>query len=181
MPQLKKVVLAVGNRLIYANTYDEALSQLSGGAQALVEQATAAAPAASAAASTAKASAPTGDPRLQRVREHLQRYRELTAQGHLSEAGKELEAIEAEVSESEAISRAVGRSLLRGVGRAQSTDEMARIAQSPYEIERFVEKTPAFEWEPLWKALHIQKRSSCFVRRAPGCNAGLRIGANHYQ
>lgn len=42
-------------------------------------------------------------------------------------------------------------------GRAQSTDEMARIAQSPYEIERFVEKTPAFEWEPLWKALHIQE------------------------
>ena len=31
MPQLKKVVLAVGNRLIYADTYDEALAQLSGG------------------------------------------------------------------------------------------------------------------------------------------------------
>ena len=29
MPQLKKVVLAVGNRLIYADTYDEALAQLS--------------------------------------------------------------------------------------------------------------------------------------------------------
>ena len=31
MPQLKKVVLAVGNRLIYADTYEEALAQLSGG------------------------------------------------------------------------------------------------------------------------------------------------------
>ena len=31
MPQLKKVVLAVGNRLIYADTYDEALAQLTGG------------------------------------------------------------------------------------------------------------------------------------------------------
>ena len=28
MPQLKKIVLAVGNRLIYANTYDQALAQL---------------------------------------------------------------------------------------------------------------------------------------------------------
>jgi uncharacterized membrane protein (UPF0182 family) len=28
MPQLKKVVLAVGNRLIYTDTYDEALAQL---------------------------------------------------------------------------------------------------------------------------------------------------------
>ena len=31
MPQLKKVVLAVGNRLIYADTYDEALAQLAAG------------------------------------------------------------------------------------------------------------------------------------------------------
>ena len=34
MPQLKKVVLAVGNRLIYADTYDEALAQLAGGNRA---------------------------------------------------------------------------------------------------------------------------------------------------
>ena len=45
MPQLKKVVLAVGNRLIYADTYDQALAQLSGGAQQLIQQAAAAAPA----------------------------------------------------------------------------------------------------------------------------------------
>ena len=31
MPQLKKVVLAVGNRLIYADTYEQALAQLSAG------------------------------------------------------------------------------------------------------------------------------------------------------
>jgi uncharacterized membrane protein (UPF0182 family) len=98
MPQLKKVVLAVGNRLIYADTYEQAVAQLSGGAQELVEQATAAAPTkpASAAAGPAPA-APAGDPRLQRVRDHLRRYRELAAQGHWAEAGKELEAIEAEV------------------------------------------------------------------------------------
>ena len=40
MPQLKKVVLAVGNRLIYTDTYDEALAQLSTGAQQLIQQAT---------------------------------------------------------------------------------------------------------------------------------------------
>src|ERR1700676_3833145 len=31
MPQLKKVVLAIGNRLIYADSYEEALAKLSGG------------------------------------------------------------------------------------------------------------------------------------------------------
>ena len=41
--------------------------------------------------------ATAADPRLQRVREHLRRYRELAAQGKWAEAGKELEAIEAEV------------------------------------------------------------------------------------
>jgi uncharacterized membrane protein (UPF0182 family) len=92
MPQLKKVVLAVGDRLIYADTYDQALSQLSGGAQQLVEQANAAPT--QTATTTA---APGTDARLQRVRDHLRRYRELAAQGRWSEAGKELEAIEAEV------------------------------------------------------------------------------------
>jgi len=105
MPQLKKVVLAVGNRLIYADTYDLALAQLSTGAQVAIQQATnSAAPSAGASpagaspagASSAGAS-PTGDPRLQRIRDHLRRYRELGAQGKWSEAGKELEAIEAEV------------------------------------------------------------------------------------
>src|SRR5436309_7535279 len=41
MPQLKKVVLAVGNRLIYADTYDLALAQLSTGAQQAIQRATA--------------------------------------------------------------------------------------------------------------------------------------------
>jgi hypothetical protein len=95
MPQLKKVVLAVGNRMIYADTYDEALAQLSGGAQQLIQQATAAP--APAGAAPASAAAPAPDARVARVREHLRRYRELSAQGKWSEAGKELEAIETEV------------------------------------------------------------------------------------
>jgi uncharacterized membrane protein (UPF0182 family) len=103
MPQLKKIVLAVGNRLIYADTYDQALAQLSGGAQELVRQA-ASSPTPSgrpapplAAGAVPAPGAPNADPRLERVRAHLRRYRELAAQGQWSQAGKELEAIEAEV------------------------------------------------------------------------------------
>jgi uncharacterized membrane protein (UPF0182 family) len=39
MPQLKKVVLAEGNTLIYADTYDQALAQLSGAARAVAQAA----------------------------------------------------------------------------------------------------------------------------------------------
>ena len=35
MPQLKKVVLAMGDRLIYRDTFDQALAELTGGAAAL--------------------------------------------------------------------------------------------------------------------------------------------------
>jgi uncharacterized protein len=98
MPQLKKIVLAVGSRLIYTDNYEEALAQLSGGAQQLVQDATAAAPAPPAA--TGAAATPSGaEARLNRVREHLRRYRELAAQGKWAEAGKELEAIEADVKQ----------------------------------------------------------------------------------
>jgi uncharacterized protein len=98
MPQLKKIVLAVGNRLIYTDTYEEAIAQLSGGAQALVKQAEP--QQGSAPARPGAAAAPpsgTSDQRISRVREHLRRYRELAAQGKWADAGKELEAIEAEV------------------------------------------------------------------------------------
>jgi multidrug resistance efflux pump len=88
----------VGNRLIYADTYDLALAQLSTGAQQAIQQATASTTSTQASAPTAGAPAPpAGDPRLQRIRDHLRRYRELAAQGKWSEAGRELEAVEAEV------------------------------------------------------------------------------------
>lgn len=102
MPQLKKVVLATGNRLIYTDTYDEALAQLSAGARQLVQQATSAAaqPAGAAPGAPGAAATPVANDaaaRLDRVRAHLQRYQALAAQGKWAEAGKELEAIEAEV------------------------------------------------------------------------------------
>ncbi|MGI8743227.1 MAG: UPF0182 family protein [Bryobacteraceae bacterium] len=92
MPQLKKVALAVGNTLIYTDTYQQALAQLAGmpagppPAPAQGQPATASAP--------APASAPAGQ-RIIEIRQHLQRYRDLTALGKWSEAGKELEAVQA--------------------------------------------------------------------------------------
>jgi uncharacterized membrane protein (UPF0182 family) len=97
MPQLKKVVLAEGNTLIYADTYDQALAQLSGAARAVAQ--TAIAQQATTPSATAPSSQPAGgaDARLESIRTHLRRYRELSSQGKWAEAGRELEAIEAEV------------------------------------------------------------------------------------
>jgi uncharacterized membrane protein (UPF0182 family) len=92
MPQLKKIVLAVGSRLIYSDTYDEALAQLSSGAQQLIREA---ATTPSSAPQSPSSPAAAGDPRMAQVRDHLRRYRELASQGKWSEAGRELEAIEA--------------------------------------------------------------------------------------
>ena len=100
MPQLKKIVLAEGNRMVYADTYDQALAELSGAGIAQIAAAAASAPGAPATATPAGASsAPPGstpDRRLESIRNHLRRYREMAAQGRWAEAGKELEAIEAE-------------------------------------------------------------------------------------
>ena len=98
MPQLKKVVLAVGNRLIYADTYEEGLAQLaqlSGGSAAPAPQTQT--PAAPSAPLITPNPQKTTDPRIDSIRQHFERYRELSSQGKLSEAGRELEAIENEV------------------------------------------------------------------------------------
>ncbi|HYP14849.1 MAG TPA: UPF0182 family protein, partial [Bryobacteraceae bacterium] len=107
MPQLRKVVLAMGNRLVYRDTYEEAIAELTGTegrsssgtgtaetsqAQQGSAEATAAAVAPTA-PSTPSPPAPSGDPRIQAIRDHLRRYRELSAQGRLAEAGRELEAV----------------------------------------------------------------------------------------
>jgi uncharacterized membrane protein (UPF0182 family) len=95
MPQLKKVVLAMGNRLVYRDTYDEALAELAGTAiEAPVAPASAAAPAETSAAPPPQAGKPAADARMQTVRDHLRRYRELASQGKWAEAGRELEALE---------------------------------------------------------------------------------------
>jgi uncharacterized protein len=98
MPQLKKVVLAVGNRLIYTDTYEQALAQLSGGGSGAAPS-TSQQPATSQTAGPQPAGAPKSaqDVRIESIRQHLQRYRDLTSQGKWADAGRELEAIQNEV------------------------------------------------------------------------------------
>jgi uncharacterized membrane protein (UPF0182 family) len=104
MPQLKKVALAMGNLLAYANTYDEALQQLialSGAAPSAGPAPTQSAGQTNAAAlpnpnvpAQVSASTPQAEQTLQQIRAHLQRYRDLSAQGKWAEAGKELDEIQ---------------------------------------------------------------------------------------
>jgi uncharacterized membrane protein (UPF0182 family) len=97
MPQMKKVVIAMGNTLIYRDTYEQALSDLaalSGGSMPAAPAATASAPPSSSVSNTAPPPPNSPDTRIQEVRRHFQRYRELAGQGKMAEAGKELEAIQ---------------------------------------------------------------------------------------
>jgi len=93
MPQLKKVALAMGNTLVYADTYQQALEQLAG---LNLPPSTPTPVSPNAATASAPAPASTApDARITEIRRHLDRYRELVSQGKMSEAGKELEAIQA--------------------------------------------------------------------------------------
>ena len=97
MPQLKKVALAMGDRLAYADTYEQALSELiselGGGAppQPSPQLTTANLPPAPASNDAQQ--------KLQQIRDHLDRYRQLSSQGKWSDAGKELDAIQGLVSQ----------------------------------------------------------------------------------
>jgi uncharacterized membrane protein (UPF0182 family) len=98
MPQLKKVVLAMGNTLIYRDTYDQALAELAGLQPAPPAASVVGTSEAPPPPTVAGSAAPSGrvepDRRVERIRSHLQRYRDLSSQGKWAEAGKELEAIE---------------------------------------------------------------------------------------
>ena len=100
MPQLKKVAVAMGNTLIYRDTYEEAIAELAG--MKTPAALTADAPKSSATAVPAAALgavAPDSDAgrRLESVRRHLLRYRELSSQGKWGEAGREMDAMQAEI------------------------------------------------------------------------------------
>ncbi|MFL6463425.1 MAG: UPF0182 family protein [Bryobacteraceae bacterium] len=102
MPQLKKVALAMGNLLAYADTYQQALAQLiqaSSGEGPAVENAQQQTPKAAAAQAmpvnpAAPAISSDAPQKLQQVRDHLARYRELSAQGKWADAGRELDEIQ---------------------------------------------------------------------------------------
>ncbi|HZU24011.1 MAG TPA: UPF0182 family protein, partial [Bryobacteraceae bacterium] len=98
MPQLKKIALVWGNALIYRDTWQDALDELAADMRnpGAVTPSTTGAAATGTAPSVAAAPAGSGgDQRIVQIRQHLQRYRDLAAQGRWAEAGKELEAIQA--------------------------------------------------------------------------------------
>jgi uncharacterized membrane protein (UPF0182 family) len=99
MPQLRKVALAMGNRLAYQDTYEQAIQQL------IQELSGTSAPAPTQTGNEPTAAAAPAPPppspqavqairTLNEIKGHLQRYRELSAQGKWAEAGKELDAIQ---------------------------------------------------------------------------------------
>ncbi len=102
MPQLKKVALAMGNLLAYADTYPQALAQLmqaSNGQGPMIETTQSQQPQQTAQANTTASNAAasvSGDApqRLQQIRDHLARYRDLSAQGKWADAGRELDEIQ---------------------------------------------------------------------------------------
>jgi hypothetical protein len=98
MPQLKKVALVMGNTLVYADTYEQALIQLDADQKGVAASPVQTSGVQTKAAPTATpAAALTSDGRVDEIRAHLKRYRDFAAQGKWADAGKELEAIEAAV------------------------------------------------------------------------------------
>ena len=91
------MALVRGSTLIYADTYEQALAQLQaeqGGKP--VQILTPATPAG--VSPTISTTTPSlSDPRIETIRMHLDRYRQLSAQGKWAEAGKELEAVQSAV------------------------------------------------------------------------------------
>ncbi len=96
MPQLRKVVLAIGSTLVYEDTYEQAIAALES-----IQKGRPVPTTVTATSTTSTAAPPperpttSADTRVNVIRDHMQKYREFSAQGHWSEAGKELEAIEA--------------------------------------------------------------------------------------
>jgi len=96
LPELKKVVLAVGNRLVYSDDLPTAIASLAQ-SQGLPEAAggTPAVPARAGGQPAPPPGPAVNAAVLQEVEGHLAKYRQLTAQGQFAQAGAELDAAEA--------------------------------------------------------------------------------------
>ena len=88
MPELRLVVLAMQDRLVYATTFEAALAQLFGASPAVAERAAGPAPAPAAPPSEADR-----DARIAEAARALADYQRLTAEGKLGEAGQKLEEL----------------------------------------------------------------------------------------
>jgi hypothetical protein len=83
----------MGNKLAYADTYEQALAQLTDALKGVAPP-TPAARAEQTAVQPRSAPAPAETDTLRQIRDHMQRYRDLSSQGKWAEAGKELEEIQ---------------------------------------------------------------------------------------
>jgi uncharacterized protein len=92
------VALAMGNKLAYADTYEQALAQLTAALSGIGpatpatqgQQQQTVAPQ----QTTPQPSAAVETDTLRQIREHMRRYKELNSQGKWADAGKELEEIQ---------------------------------------------------------------------------------------
>lgn len=94
MPQLRKVVLAMGNKLAYADTYEQALGQLTAALSGSGPATPATQPETQPTVTSQQPSVIPDTQTLRQIREHLKRYQELNSQGKWADAGKELEEIQ---------------------------------------------------------------------------------------
>ena len=102
MPELRLVVLALQDRLVYAPTFEAALNGLFGGGNGAAAGATVST--STAAAGTAEASRPAGSGAdvqalIARAAQSLADYQRLTAEGKLGEAGQKLEELKRTLDE----------------------------------------------------------------------------------
>ncbi len=88
MPQLKKVVIAMGDKMVYADTYELALAELAGTSFAQPPTTQTSTP------GSPPAPAATGADPYAQFREIWSRYRQSLAEGRYQEAGKELERLD---------------------------------------------------------------------------------------
>ncbi len=95
MPELRLVVLALQDRLVYGPTFESAMAALFGGAASSITAAAAAAAEPARHASTTTASQPTAelDALIAEAARDLADYQRLTAEGKLGEAGQKLEEL----------------------------------------------------------------------------------------
>ena len=95
MPQMKKVVMAIGNRMAYADSYEQTLAEIAGLRVAVKESAQAGE--APKAGQPAMSVVQLPAAKIDAMKRHMKRYRDLMGQGKWAEAGKELEALEGEL------------------------------------------------------------------------------------
>ncbi len=93
MPELRLVVLALQDRLVYAPTFESALAALFGNKSSSVEAPSSGAPQASSASTSAATAPPVPDfnQLVSQAAQDLSDYQRLTAEGKLAEAGQKLE------------------------------------------------------------------------------------------